>query len=574
MSDDGEDYLEDNYSDYSDNYSLHDSDDGMEEEENNEVSSASKAPRVQVITKESLLIAQGDDLRRVMDMLEINEQHARTLLIHHMWNVEKILEVLGEEGKDRLYAQAGVVVMEGNKDVLGSSDSTCYVCMEDGFKKKKMTTMDCGHRFCNSCWTEHFIVKINEGQSRRIQCMAYKCYAVCDEAVVRKLVNKRNPNLAERFERFLLESYIDDHKLVKWCPSVPHCGNAIRVDDDNECYEVECVCGHEFCFNCSSEAHSPCSCLIWELWMKKSNDDSETTNYFNANTKPCPKCKKACEKNGGCNHVVCVCKQAFCWLCGEATGMAHSYASIDGHSCGRFKEEYEKKAKSAGKDLKRYIHYYGRYKAHLDSFKLESKLKETLQQKITTSLGDDGETVTTTCEWLKDGLYRLLRSRKILAYSYASAFFMFGDLFRSELSTEEINIKKTLFEDQQQQFESYIEALSKHLEGQFEEFDKDKLNDMRLQVINLCVISDTRCKSMYECIENDLLGVLQSGVHQVAPYRSKGIAKASEVNLKPYRSISPMPGFSSHFPTGETLAVSATVFDFTTTILKVSPLKL
>lgn len=62
--------------------------------------------------------------------------------------------------------------------------------------------------------------------------MEYTCKAICDEAVVRKLVNEKHPDIAERFDRFLLESFIEDNSKVKWCPSIPHCGYAIRVEGD------------------------------------------------------------------------------------------------------------------------------------------------------------------------------------------------------------------------------------------------------------------------------------------------------------------------------------------------------
>ena len=153
-------------------------------------------------------------------------------------------------------------------------------------------------------------MKINEGQSRRIRCMALKCNAVCDEEKIRQLVSTRDPNLSEKFDRFLLESYIEDNRRVKWCPSVPHCGNAIQIEDDELC-EVECPCGMQFCFSCLSEAHSPCSCLMWELWSKKCQDESETVNWITINTKTCPKCCKPVEKNGGCNYVSCLCGQSF-----------------------------------------------------------------------------------------------------------------------------------------------------------------------------------------------------------------------------------------------------------------------
>ena len=56
---------------------------------------------------------------------------------------------------------------------------------------------------------------------------------------------------------------------------------------------------------------------------------------MNSNTKACPKCGKYVEKNSGCNHIVCLCGQAFCWLCGGATGRRHDWNSIEGHSCSR-----------------------------------------------------------------------------------------------------------------------------------------------------------------------------------------------------------------------------------------------
>mmetsp|Transcript_18613 Transcript_18613/g.43143 ORF Transcript_18613/g.43143 Transcript_18613/m.43143 type:complete len:113 (-) Transcript_18613:374-712(-) len=29
----------------------------------------------------------------------------------------------------------------------------------------------------------------------------------------------------------------------------------------------------------------------------------------------CPNCGHGIEKNGGCDHVTCICKHAFCWIC-------------------------------------------------------------------------------------------------------------------------------------------------------------------------------------------------------------------------------------------------------------------
>ncbi|XP_058069160.1 probable E3 ubiquitin-protein ligase ARI2 isoform X2 [Magnolia sinica] len=505
------------YSDYSD----HDSLQGIEDAVEDDVQTHS----IQVVTKESLLEAQREDLRRVMDMLKLSERHARTLLIHHRWNFERLSTELVEKGRDSLFAEAGVTIAECKKRALPLSYSRsrslvkCNICIED-VSPHAVTTMDCGHCFCNDCWTEHFIVQINDGQSKHIRCMEHKCNAICDEAVVRNLVNAKYPDIAERFDRHLLESYIVDNNKVKWCPSVPHCGNAIRVEGDSYC-EVECTCGLQFCFNCSLEAHSPCSCQMWELWAKKCQDESETVNWITVKTKPCPKCFKNVEKNGGCNLVTCICKQVFCWLCGGASGREHF--------CGRDKQVTSVKAARAQRDLHRYMHYYNRYKAHTDSLKLESKLKATIQDRIYFS--ESKESGLRDHSWAMKGLHRLFRSRRILSYSYPFAFYMFGeDHFTDEMTREELELKQNLFENQQEQLEVNVERLSMSIEQPFDELPKDKVWEVRMQIINLTTLIDKLCKKMYECIDNDLLGALPRMLN-IAPYKSMGVERASELSV-------------------------------------------
>ncbi|KAL3505246.1 hypothetical protein ACH5RR_035087 [Cinchona calisaya] len=503
--------------------------DGLQEaEDETEISmSCDKAPSCKVIRKETLLAAQKEELQRVMDLLSLKEHHARTLLIHYRWNVYEVFTVFAERGKEWLYSAAGLSV-RSSKDINSSAalnTVTCEICFEEVCANES-TIMDCGHCFCNNCWTEHFIVKINEGQSRRISCMAHKCYAICDEENIRNLVSARDPYLAEKFDRFLLESYIEDNPRVKWCPSIPHCGNAISVDD--EYCEVECACGVQFCFSCSSEAHSPCSCPMWKLWTKKCHDESETVNWITVNTKSCPRCYKPVEKNGGCNLVSCICGQPFCWLCGSATGLNHTWDSIEGHSCGRFKEDEVEKTERAKKLLWRYSHYHNQFKGHTDSLKLEAKLKDKLQEKIIILEARDLK--LRDFSWLTNGFNRLFRSRRILSHSYPFAYYMFGgELFKIEMIEKEREIKQNLFEDQQQQLGFNIEQLSMVLEEPFDDYSEEELLARRMKIMALSGVVDNLCKRLYECIENDLLAPLQHETINIAPYRSMGVEKASEL---------------------------------------------
>ena len=91
-------------------------------------------------------------MHRVMDLLTLREQHARALLIHHRWDVDRLLAVLVEKGRDQLFAEAGVSLLE-HKDLAPiqlSSSVTCNICIED-VSADAVTTMDCGHCFCNDC---------------------------------------------------------------------------------------------------------------------------------------------------------------------------------------------------------------------------------------------------------------------------------------------------------------------------------------------------------------------------------------------------------------------------------------
>lgn len=149
----------------------------------------------------------------------------------------------------------------------------------------------------------------------------------------------------------------------------------------------------------------------------------------------------------------------------------------------------------AMRDLYRYMHYLNRYKAHNNSFKLETELRETIKEKIENL--ENRYSTLRDFDWVKNGLSRLFRSRRALTYSYPFAFYMFGDgLFKDEMTQKELERKQLLFEDQQQQLEGNVERLSKFFEEPFHEFLEERVMETRMQILNLCVITDNLCKKM------------------------------------------------------------------------------
>lgn len=87
---------------------------------------------------------------RVMELLSIKEHHARTLLIHYQWDIEKLTSVFVEKGKDSLFSAAGITTLFDSGSFPSSSNMSCDVCLEDVLADQ-MKRMDCGHCFCNTC---------------------------------------------------------------------------------------------------------------------------------------------------------------------------------------------------------------------------------------------------------------------------------------------------------------------------------------------------------------------------------------------------------------------------------------
>ncbi|CAM0875830.1 unnamed protein product [Alopecurus aequalis] len=493
------------------------------------------------ITRKALSVAQRQDVSMVMNLVGLEPHNARALLMHHQWKMGRIHDFLERRGREGLFKEAGLVVPPEDNSTgspFRAADMVshkrpkivkCNVCFEDVSQLTDISTMDCGHCFCNDCWTEHFLASLGNGR-KHIHCMEVKCPAICDDATVRRLLGRKYPDAAKRFDGFVLDSYLENNAWVKWCPSAPHCGPAIRVDasDTSERYcEVECPCGVSFCFNCAAPAHSPVPCPMWDKWDAKFRGDSENLKWISLHTKSCPGCHKPIEKNGGCNHVSCRCGVQLCYACG---GFRDSR-----HNCNRYDED---KAASRHDVIRactmmlRYTHYCDRFNVHLNSRKAEQGdlwsaiQKRVLQLESATLI----KPLSRQASWLPNAHRSLLASRLVLSRSYAFAYYMFGDEVRTH-PADRANLAsaKVLFEDQQEQLERNAERLSKVLATEAPPvlLEKQVVATMA-ETVNLARIVDSHCTEMYKCIQDELLPLLMEPTH-IAPYRPDGPDKAKEL---------------------------------------------
>jgi ariadne-1 len=285
-----------------------------------------------------------------------------------------------------------------------------------------------------------------------------------------------------KYERFLSSNYVDINRNIKWCPA-PHCGWAVHAVGAVK--EVTCIhCRYSFCFKCGQPAHAPLSCDGLAAWNEKCSNESETANWFVANTKKCPKCSTHIEKNQGCNHMHCgMCKNDFCWLC-LGPWSEHGATTGGFYQCNKYDPNASKKKEdnvsAAKRELDRYIHYYTRYQAHDHALKFASKQREQAEVRMT-DLQKKGGKGWIDVQFIMEAVEQLIECRRVLKYTYAYAF---------QLPD---GPRKTLFEHNQMMLESNTEKLSELSEKDVEAID-------RASLINYTRVTGTFLRSL---LDND-----------------------------------------------------------------------
>ncbi|SCZ93170.1 BZ3500_MvSof-1268-A1-R1_Chr6-2g08505 [Microbotryum saponariae] len=435
-----------------------------------------------VLSSQELKDEQSRAVDYVADMLKLKPEGAAVLLRYFAWKKEKLLEAYMEDSEGTL-AKAGIQESGSQPRLKRVRGFECSICYDDS--NQETLALSCDHRFCKACYFTYVMAKINdEGESRRIQCMGNDCNVIVDERTVELLAD--DDTLA-RYRSLLNRTYVDDNNQLRWCPA-PNCDYAIECNvtpRQLNCVipTVECACSHMSCFGCGEADHRPCVCPIVKRWLKKCADDSETSNWIQANTKECTKCNSTIEKNGGCNHMTCKrCQWEFCWVC-MGPWSDHGTAW---YNCARFEEKGEKgiedvQSKSRA-SLKRYLHYYNRYANHEQSIKLEKELALRTEKKMD-EMQEHSTLSWIEVQFLAKAVQELTRARTILKWTYAMTFYLAK------------NNQTQMFEDNQNDLEQAVESLAELVERPLEE---DKIAQLRQQTTDRTVYVAKRCKVLLE----------------------------------------------------------------------------
>ncbi|KAK2719177.1 hypothetical protein QYM36_004870 [Artemia franciscana] len=288
------------------------SDDGEDESEEVVAISPSEeqSDSYEVFTPEQIVSFMSKVIRETNSFLHFPKTTTRTILHGFKWNIENLLERYYDGSQDKISQEAHVESPFKKQPIkhamnkLSKEDlqlEYCGICMNEQ-PSNNMGNAECGHWFCRNCLCEYLSLKIvEEGVSQTVEFLTFKCGVFFSDTTVLDLANDSKVLL--KYHQLITNSFVECNMFLRWCPGVG-CNNGIRLDNFSS-LTVQCKCGEIFCFKCGLlGGHNPISCSIYNQWIKKCNDESETLFWFAVHKKLCPKCFVFIEKNEGCNHMI------------------------------------------------------------------------------------------------------------------------------------------------------------------------------------------------------------------------------------------------------------------------------
>ncbi|XP_027553701.1 E3 ubiquitin-protein ligase ARIH1 isoform X6 [Neopelma chrysocephalum] len=407
--------------------------------------------RYEVLTAEQILQHMVECIREVNEVIQNPATITRILLSHFNWDKEKLMERYFDGNLEKLFAECHVINPSKKSRTRqmntrsSAQDMSCQICYLN-YPNSYFTGLECGHKFCMQCWSEYLTTKImEEGMGQTISCPAHGCDILVDDNTVMRLITDSKVKL--KYQHLITNSFVECNRLLKWCPA-PDCHHVVKVQYP-DAKPVRCKCGRQFCFNCGENWHDPVKCKWLKKWIKKCDDDSETSNWIAANTKQE-------------NRAVMLVEAGLV----PAQLLASGTESQSPKSALNFfilkNVERNQRSRAA---LQRYLFYCNRYMNHMQSLRFEHKLYAQVKQKMEEMQQHNMSWIEV--QFLKKAVDVLCQCRATLMYTYVFAFYL------------KKNNQSIIFENNQADLENATEVLSGYLER---DISQDSLQDIKQKV--------------------------------------------------------------------------------------------
>ena len=462
-------------------------------------------PESEILQERELIIQEA------MEKLFLEREQAILAMIYYEWKVDNLDNWYEDIDKSRI--KAGIELSPESKKsfqlegVISNGDIclTCYDEKNDGF-----FSLSCGHQFCAECWTDYLKEKLkNPLGCLSAKCQQSGCTCVVPESVYRKFIKEQT--LLERLDKAIFKNFINRNDDLKQCPN-PKC-HFYSKSNIHSARDVNCRCGTTYCFKCSKDTHRPCSCEMFEKWLKMNDSTKNDDTWIEANTKECPHCHQKIEKSQGCNYMLCNkavggCGHAFCYVC-ETDWAKHSQ---DHFNCNKYTDAVknkEKKASQLKEKLKRIDFYFRLYMNNKKACEiLDKKTRENIGEKINLLVTLKSLPVIEV-KFIIDALDTTIYGKRILKNTYIFGYFM------------KDNEKKPYFEHEQGILQYWTEELHRHLidsqlnniiqEESYTSFN-EQFKNYKNTVNNIIGSIQNYTKGLIDDIENNFMSDIDSNI--------------------------------------------------------------
>ncbi|KAK4508696.1 hypothetical protein PRZ48_002435 [Zasmidium cellare] len=174
----------------------------------------------------------------------------------------------------------------------------CCACGESNSSEKDYTAQ-CGHHYCTDCLTGLFAAAMKDERLYPPRC----CTRAIPFPIARRYLTREiEAAFADKKEE------LDDADRHYCC--VPTCSAYIPRDHRFVFDTARCpFCQEYTCTKCNSAAHTG-HCPV-DKGLEEVIEAGREEGW-----QRCQRCKRMIELTIGCNHITCVCRAEFCYVCG------------------------------------------------------------------------------------------------------------------------------------------------------------------------------------------------------------------------------------------------------------------
>ena len=456
------------------------------------------------IPEEDILKEREKMIQETIEKLYLERDQAILAMIHYEWNLDNLDNWY--EDVDTNKSQSGIDLSAETKEKLEkdgviSNGNECLTCCEE--KNDSFFSLVCGHQFCGECWKEYLKEKLkNPLGCLFAKCQQSGCTCIVPEDIYKKFITDKT--LLEKLDKAIFKNFINRNEDFKQCPN-PKC-HFYAKSTMHSAREINCKCGTTYCFKCSKDTHRPCSCEMFEKWLRMNDTAKNDDKWIEANTKECPHCHQKIEKSKGCNYMLCDkkaggCGHAFCYVC-ETDWARHSQ---DHFTCNKYTDAVknkEQKANQLKEQLKRTEFYFKRYMHNKKACEiLDKQTREDIGEKINLLVTLKNMPIL-EMKFVNEAIDTTIKGKTLLKNTYIFGYYM------------KDNEKKQYFEHEQGILQYWTEELHRYLiddqlsmvimEDNYTNF-AEKLKNYKNSVNNIIESIEKYSKGLIDDIENNFI---------------------------------------------------------------------